>query len=594
MIQFATYDAQTGALVTDYTSLVESASFICNEHGFASTKAKIPLDLYDALYQYDRPGLQQVEFNENGSALWEGRLEDPTITTDGLEIVAMGYQRSLSDAKYTALWSTTSYDNWEIFKNDGIVITDVNEDKHHTDMKGRLYVSLLKNTAYRNNTDTIRFALRQPDKSNHLTVGIAFDYSVGLPAGWLFRFQTRNDDLTVNTNIFDVVATGGSQRGAVNTTFTGASVVSFAIFNTSGSDYTNPFDNGVWSIEIKNIRVVSSVVNRINTTLGTTITAGLRTVTPASMANIYVGQQIQIANGTAVGETVVVASLTASTFTATFANGHTSTDNVAAHVVYADEIVKDLITSVNAINNGALSSNVGLIQSPGRDITDIVFEDIRPSDVMKQLIGLGDSQTPPRVWAWQIWQDKILEFKPTGYNNRTWNVIISDIAISRRLDDIYNSYYPIYKDAYGRTIRGTTSTDQASTNKYGITRVNSVKADTKIATTANITRDTLLNYTKDPRPTIQIEFSAIFDQNGIPAQLTDPRPGDTLVLQNLPADIVGSLVDLIRSVVIAQTTYDPINDDLKIESDTPFPSIEFLLARANEIAEQPVPFLGYA
>lgn len=58
------------------------------------------------------------------------------------------------------------------------------------------------------------------------------------------------------------------------------------------------------------------------TSSSTTITAGVNVVTPASMASIYIGSQLNFSGGTGSAETVVVTAVTSTTFTATFVNGH--------------------------------------------------------------------------------------------------------------------------------------------------------------------------------------------------------------------------------------------------------------------------------
>ena len=62
----------------------------------------------------------------------------------------------------------------------------------------------------------------------------------------------------------------------------------------------------------------------VNTTSATTVPAGpsLTTVTPASMANIQLNSRLIFAGGTGATETVVVSAVTATTFTAAFANNH--------------------------------------------------------------------------------------------------------------------------------------------------------------------------------------------------------------------------------------------------------------------------------
>lgn len=61
----------------------------------------------------------------------------------------------------------------------------------------------------------------------------------------------------------------------------------------------------------------------VNTTSGTAITGGQNnTVTPGNMNGIYPGKVLNVANGTGSPEMVTVISITATTFTAFFANSH--------------------------------------------------------------------------------------------------------------------------------------------------------------------------------------------------------------------------------------------------------------------------------
>lgn len=78
----------------------------------------------------------------------------------------------------------------------------------------------------------------------------------------------------------------------------------------------------------------------VNTTSATTVVASTMAVTPASMANIAVGIQLVFSGGTGATETVTVQSVTSTTFTATFANGHSGAYAIAsaplATVTYAN------------------------------------------------------------------------------------------------------------------------------------------------------------------------------------------------------------------------------------------------------------------
>lgn len=77
----------------------------------------------------------------------------------------------------------------------------------------------------------------------------------------------------------------------------------------------------------------------VNTNSASTVTAGSFTVTPASMANIVVGSQLVFSGGTGATETVTVSAVTPTTFTATFANGHSGAYTIVsapfASITYA-------------------------------------------------------------------------------------------------------------------------------------------------------------------------------------------------------------------------------------------------------------------
>jgi len=93
----------------------------------------------------------------------------------------------------------------------------------------------------------------------------------------------------------------------------------------------------------------------VNTTLGTTIAAGSQTVTPASMIGIYKGLVLSI-GGTS--ENVTVTAVTATTFTATFANAHSASDSVTAqshwfnYGTFERLYVHDCFTCTAFVNNG--------------------------------------------------------------------------------------------------------------------------------------------------------------------------------------------------------------------------------------------------
>lgn len=146
---------------------------------------------------------------------------------------------------------------------------------------------------------------------------------------------------------------------------------------TWGANLTGAATNN-FTINVNQYRAGAALVN---TTSSTTITAGTRTVTPASMANIFVGTQLVFSAGTGATETVTVLAVTATTFDATFANGHSGAYTIVsaplATITYASgtndsKWVPRTLTSqkVNEVRKGdvltfaRVSSNATGLASP--------------------------------------------------------------------------------------------------------------------------------------------------------------------------------------------------------------------------------------
>lgn len=122
-----------------------------------------------------------------------------------------------------------------------------------------------------------------------------------------------------------------------------------------------------------------ATVTYATTTSATTVVAGSNVVTPASMASIYVGSQLQFSGGTGATEVVLVTAVTATTFTATFVNGHSGGYTIAIaelafvpHQFYvpmtsANSLLPGDIVTIQRISNGtglaspALTVSVDLV-----------------------------------------------------------------------------------------------------------------------------------------------------------------------------------------------------------------------------------------
>jgi hypothetical protein len=89
----------------------------------------------------------------------------------------------------------------------------------------------------------------------------------------------------------------------------------------------------------------------VSTTIGSNILSGVRTVTPGSIAGIYVGA-ILLAGVPGVGgdqEAITVTAVTATTFTAAFANAHSSTDPLIGATFPSGQLTAPLFTQSEMI-----------------------------------------------------------------------------------------------------------------------------------------------------------------------------------------------------------------------------------------------------
>ena len=155
--------------------------------------------------------------------------------------------------------------------------------------------------------ESLRFAAGTAGSANDFEniVTVVPDLTVGAPAGTNMMAGTNNSMYVRNVSI------------TWEANLTGAATNNFTL----------------------NVNQYRAGALLVNTSSSTTVVASTMAVTPASMNNIYVGVQLIFSGGTGATETVTVASVTQTTFTATFANGHsggyTITSAPLATITYA-------------------------------------------------------------------------------------------------------------------------------------------------------------------------------------------------------------------------------------------------------------------
>lgn len=573
--QYAIYSALSSTLLADYSHRVQGLTFASNNRGWAECSGFVPMGLDEAFSLYDHAGLLSVVITDSASGtVYAGRLEDVAITGDGVTLTALGYGRSLSDAPSTALWSATGVGDWRPIRDSER--GDAQPDRYTFDTNNRLYMAPQKNSSL--GTTTCAYLLFQcPDDSTRDLIGIDFAFEMLLPsATWRVQLLPITTGFSAGAAIFTLNGTGALQTGARHLTFSATPWIAFQLqFNAAAAVFVG--ESGSAYAKILGVRLITTTANRVNTTLTIARTAGAGvTATVGSTARMYVGQTLIVRDsGSALGERVVVASIpSATTFTATFVANYAIGATVQAHVVYADEIARDLIAVSSTLNAGQLSSATTLVASPGLDLLNERYEDRLPSDILDYLASIGDAAL--NGWEWGVRDAQQLYFRAKNAQ-RTWYIDVSDLDIQRTLDQLANSVYAVYSDTNNRAQRTAATADSASVARYGLTRRTALAVSSTSATQAASQQAAALADGREPKPRSSVTISQVFDAGGSRWPLWAVAAGDTVVIRNLSPSL-SLTIDRIRSFRLARVAYQFDTDTLLLEPELPRPTLEALLA----------------
>lgn len=564
------YDSPDGNMLADWSQKARGVTVERNEHGTAVISASVPM-LQDEVFRWlARSGIAHAAVSGLG-LLAATRLEDVKPDRDGITIGALGYWRALSDTLYTALWSTTDYRRFSVVNADTPGYSSVGSvpELYQTDNNGRLYIAARGGETF-GALDQCHYLLQVPDDSQRNIVGVMFSYEFAALSSW--RFQVRSD----TTALLSVTSAGSPLAGAEFLSLaTPSAGLRFKLENVGGAD---PADTGDVYLKITDLRVVTDDTNEIDTTVSASIAAGSQTVTPADMTGVYIGQKLVIDDGSN-SEIVEVTDISASTFTATFANSYGANSTVRAPLIYADTIAADLADRINTTNPHQLSDSAALLESPRLDLTDEIYEDERPSKIMNYLAGLGDSDG--NRWECGVTNDRLLYLRQRGSYGRTWYVDEADLSINYTISDMYNRTYATQPGANRRTLRTANANDEDSQAIHNLIRRQVTRVNTTLPAQAEAHRDALLNDKATPTPRASLTTSRLYIAENVPAPLDECRPGDIIVIRTLPPTASGSAVDRVRSFVVSRTRYDIDANLLSLIPEGDPDELEYLVAREN-------------
>lgn len=248
--------------------------------------------------------------------------------------------------------------------------------------------------------------------------------------------------------------------------------------------------------------------------------------------------------------------------------------NTAATIT-ADLVAADLVNFLNKINDDQVQAITALIQSPGVDLQDELYEDEWPADILTNLAGRGDSNN--EQYEVGVWENRTLHFRPRYSASRTWLVDALNLTVSRTMETLRNAMYAVYRDANSR-LKRTATAESAQLSKDAFIRRGFLDVQTTSLTQAEAERDARLADTAVITPRARFDVEGLFDEAGAgPYPLWMARAGDLVIIRNLSPGL-GTAVDRLRNFRIKRKQYDAVADVLQLTPESELPDLAVMVA----------------
>lgn len=244
--------------------------------------------------------------------------------------------------------------------------------------------------------------------------------------------------------------------------------------------------------------------------------------------------------------------------------------------VNPDDIAGALVTYMSGINANQHNTSLALIDASSLALTDEIYEDTYPTEILNYLAEKGDGSTP---WEVGVWSDQRLHLRERSGAARYWQVDAGDIELERTLDTMVNSAYGVYSETGNRTLRTAVATDADSVSRWGITRRAAVSVSTTSATAAEAGRDKMIGESKEPSVRTALTIRRLKDSRGKDWPMYMAKSGDIVEITNL-SPALGSAADKIRRFTLVATDYDAQYNTLQPVADLTLPTLETLVAES--------------
>lgn len=256
MLSLQVYTQPGGRLLADFTGRARGLRFSTGAHGFGACDVPlVPMSLSEAFEVYDWPGLPHVVVSDGAAGVvWEGRLEDIEIVAGGVHLTALGYQRALYDAPYTALWSASGSADWRAVTAEDTA-SGMQPQRFEMDNNNRIYIAPRKDETFFDETTVGAMTYALPHGGARGISRFLCDYAMLLPAGWEFRVISCASDFSSQTVVNTVTATGSTQTGSLTLSIASTNRLWVEVRNNSGATATPTDTTGTNYLKLTGLRI---------------------------------------------------------------------------------------------------------------------------------------------------------------------------------------------------------------------------------------------------------------------------------------------------------------------------------------------------
>lgn len=572
-----------GKPIANLSRRTTSATMDTDMHGEASLSATVRMPrLAEQFRYYDREAGLDLVVTDSGREVWRGRMEETTVSSEGLRLVAYGTWRACSDVLHTAMWSDTRFGSWRT-----VLETEAggwSPQRYSVDFRNRINISPNKGDVHGGGVGARNIcgvAYQLPERGSRFATNLAFDYETVLPSSdWYLQVAGYSAAPTGGlwTQIAASNIINGSGSGSQCVLLSGSPVaveIRVAPLFSPGVALTQ--ESGTQYARITNLRL-TTVPLAVSTTLAANASLGATSITLSSAteaAKVQVGMALYIGNATT-PERVSVNSVSGTTIGITpLAAAKVSGDTVRAQAVRSTDIAAALIAEMNAANPSHVRA-IGRLAASTADYSDVTYLDTPPAKILDSLAFAEDRTATASNGTVG------LRTKSDSRFVNTWYVDATDLEVNRLLDSVRNRVYGLYTDYNDQERRedktAAANNSRASQRRYGVVREASLSVE---STSPDIVAEQValrLADAADPAPKIQVAFDWLRTRSGQRVRPTQVRAGDILVIRNLSRSLSAD-IDQIGSFRIGRYSLDLLTLKPSVEAEIPPDTLERMLAR---------------